>query len=103
MVFGNRMPTFCLSSDLFQGYKWNVPVDQVESLASVKKQVLHQLVKDLKALQLDRLVDRACNLHLCHHGYDLVDVLQCQDERRVWYLCDQCPCEEEKNTKRNKC
>lgn len=82
--------TFCISSELFQGFKVDVDIDEMESMENIINYVKNSLCVELEKLQLERLVSKLNKTNFCHHGYDIMDVLVSEKNDRIWYLCDHC-------------
>lgn len=85
------MPVFCISSPVFQGFRMIMKKDEIESMDHVKNTIRIRLRVEMDRLGLEYLVKQANELRLCHHGYEITDVLEANDES-LWYVCDSSYC-----------
>lgn len=79
---------FVLSSELFQGFTLNMHKEDISSMNDVIIWIKEALIIELQKLNLCNLVDKAKEMHLDYHDYDLTDVLSCDD--KIFYICDHC-------------
>lgn len=82
--------TFCLSSDLFQGFKVMIMKDRIDSIDGVIGIIRTELMRALDNLNLGALSEKAKCRGLHVHGYTILDVLTSDDDNRIWYVCDHC-------------
>lgn len=81
---------FELSSQLFQGYKFEIEKDKIESLDQVAQSLKHNLMEDLKMMNLVYLYDSLLHKTFHHHNYNIMDVFHSEDPHKVWYICESC-------------
>jgi len=81
--------TFCLSSDLFNGFKVSINKDTISDMDMVIDAMKKQLTQKLEEIGLYTLSEKARLKNFHVHSYRFEDVLSANDDK-IWYICDHC-------------
>jgi len=78
--------TFCLSDDIFGGFKSTVDLMNIHSIEEIIKIVTKELYIVLKVLNLDVLYLKLNKINFHIHDYNLDAICQ-SDQDNIFYLC----------------
>ena len=78
--------TFCISDDLFGGFKTSLNLQFITNLGEIVNEVKFALIYKLKELQLEYLQKKLENISFHIHTYTIDEILN-SDPSCVFYIC----------------
>ena len=79
--------TFCLSDDIFGGFKSTIDLMKIQSVEEIISQVFKELYTILKILNLNILCMKLNDSHFHIHGYTFDTICQSEPDS-IFYICN---------------
>ena len=86
----SNLRNFCLSCELFGGFKVRIDIDQCDNINSIIIRIKNSLKNILIENNLESLQNKLQNINYHIHDFSFVDILMDTDQNKIYYVCSHC-------------